>query len=277
MTKNLLISAILAVIVITTAAIMIGSVQAEQGLTLAPEEDSFAYIPMIIGNPAPPPSESYVDDFEEGIDPWKAVRWNDGSEYEIKYNDYNNGCTDGHCNFMEVEVKSGQSYVLVSPLEAVEAPFAYKVGTRAKLVNRDDGDAFSIIFGGEWTSNGCPAADFSTCFTKYYEFRVRYRDVNGDEYLEWKLKKVEGHDSNNQNIGPDIIDWKRLDGVDADSWVNWEVEVHNNGQMYIFANNVQQPSSAKDSTYIRNHYFGLMGRSGNNGGSHVLFDRMRIE
>lgn len=269
-----LIGAILVVLLVGVLTILNGTVQAKQGYSLAPEEDSIVYVPMIIGSPTPPPSESYQDDFTDGIEPWKAVRWSAGPDYEIKYNP---DCDDGHCKFMEMKVDGGQSYVIASPLEAVKAPFTYSVSTRAKLLNRDDGDAYGIIFGGDWTSNGCPGVDFSTCFTKYYEFRVRYRDVNGDKYLEWKLKKVEGHDSNNQNFGPDIIDWKRLDGVNPDSWVNWKVEVHNNGQMHIFANNMEQAGSAKDSTYIHNHYFGLIGRTGDKGGSHILFDRMIID
>ena len=274
MTKLVLISALLAAFMLGILAFMSGTAAAGQETALAPEEDSMVYMPMIIGSAMQPPSTSYQDDFTDTIAPWAARRWTKGADYVIKHNDE---CNDGHCGFLDVKVNSSQAYVIASPMEAVAAPFIYDVRARAKLLDRDDGDEYGIIYGANWTSNGCPANDFSTCFTEYYEFRVRYRDDNGDKFLEWKLKRVEGHDENNQNFGPDIIDWKRLDGVNPDSWVNWKIEVHNNGQMNIFANNVKQAGSAKDATYINNHYFGLMGRSSGNGGSHVLFDRMIIE
>lgn len=246
-------------------------VAADQAVFQKPEQDTTVYLPMIIGDS--PSAESYDENFSEGIEPWAARRWSAGADYEIKHND---GCDDGRCGFLEMKINNNGAYVIASPIAAVDAPFTYKITTRAKLLDRDDGDAYGIIFGGDWTSNGCPGNDFTTCFSEYYEFRVRYRDDNGDKFLEWKLKRVEGHDENNQNFGPDIIDWKRLDGVNPDSWVKWDVEVHNNGQMHIFANNAQQAGSAKDTTYIHNHYFGLIGRTRDHD-THVLFDRVRIE
>ncbi len=263
---------------IFSAALMIGICIILGGITAArsikaQESDEFlAFVPLTLK--VPPTLESYDEDFTDNIDPWAARRWSAGPDYEIKHND---GCDDGHCGFLEMKVKNAQAYVIASPMAAVDAPFAYKVTTRAKLLNRDDGDAYSMIIGGNWLDNGCPGQDFTTCFTGYYEFRVRYRDDNGDKFLEWKLKKVEGHDENNQNFGPDIIEWKRLDNVDPDTWVKWDVEVHNNGQLYIFANNAKQAGSAKDDTYIRKDYFGLMARSGVKGNTHVIFDFMRIK
>lgn len=272
--KLIFLSFLSAGLLIAVLIMTVGLVEAWQGGSQAPDEDSFVYFPLVIGAPIPPLQDSYEDTFTEGIEPWAARRWSAGPDFEI---DANNDCNDGRCHFMEVEVNHGQSYVIISPLVGVDAPFPYKVSTRAKLLDREDGNAYGIIFGGNWDGNTCPGQDFTTCFTEYYEFRVRYRDGSGDSYLEWKLKKVEGHDQNNQNFGPDIITWKRLDGVDPGSWVNWEVEVHNNGQLYIFANNVKQAGSAKDSTYINNHYFGVIGRTGDHSGSHILFDRVRVE
>ena len=249
-----------------------GNAKAELDAPDSVDEDTTVFFPLIIG--LTEPSISYDTNFTGSILPWEARRWSSGADYEVKHND---GCDDGQCGFLEIKVNNSQAYVISSPLEAVKAPFTYKIRTRAKLLDRQDGDAYSMIFGGNWTSNGCPAVDFSTCFTNYYEFRVRYRDDNGDKFLEWKLKRVDGHDENNQNYGPDIIDWKRVDGVNPDSWVKWEVEVHNNGQMYIYADNTKQAGSAKDSQYINNLYFGLMGRTSSNGGSHVLFDMLKID
>lgn len=229
------------------------------------------YLPFVVG--APPAAESYETHFTDDIVPWAARRWSAGADYDISHND---GCDGGECGFLEIKVNNPAAYVIVSPVEPVDAPFTYKIMTRAKLLNRDDGDAYGIIFGGDGLAIDCPAADFSICFNVYYEFRVRYRDVSGDQYLEWKLKRVEGHDANNQNFGPDIIDWKRLDDGNADEWVKWEIEVHNNGQLYIFANNKKQAGSARDASYIQNKHFGFLGRTSGQGGAHVLFDRFRI-
>ena len=41
---------------------------------------------------------------------------------------------------------------------------------------RETGDQYGVIFGGNYIGGACPAADFSTCFTKYYEMRVRFYD-----------------------------------------------------------------------------------------------------
>ena len=269
---SVLLWALMAAIILGILTIVSSRVQAGQEFSLAAEDDSLVYMPLIIGSPTP--STSYNDEFTDSIEPWAARRWSAGPDYEIKHND---GCDEGHCGFLEMKINNSQAYVIASPLEAVEAPFTYNIKTRAKLLNREDGDEYGIIFGGDYTGNDCPAADFSTCFTEYYEFRVRYRDDNGDKFLDWKLKRVEGHDENNQNFGPDIIDWKRLDGVNPDSWVKWDIEVHNNGQLFIFANNVKQAGSAKDATYINNHYFGLIGRTSAKSGSHILFDMLQIE
>lgn len=256
-------------VMLLVLALIPGSISAEPD---APSEDTFVHFPLIISITYP--AESYDNSFTSTIEPWDARRWSKGADYEIKHND---GCDDGECGFLDMKLNNEAAYVIASPIEAVQAPFTYNIRTRAKLLDKNDGDAYGIIFGGNWTSGECPVTDFSTCFTEYYEFRVRYRDDNGDKYLEWKLKLVEGHDENNQNYGPDIIDWKRLEGTNPDSWVKWEIEVHNNGQMYIFADNVKQAGSAKDSTYIHNPYFGLMARTSSHGGAHVLYDMLKMD
>ena len=249
-----------------------GSIAAEPDTPATAVVEVFTFLPMVVSGTTEP-AASYETDFTGTIVPWEARRWSQGPDFVIKHDD---GCDAGECGFLDIKVNNSQAYVIASPMEAVQAPFTYHIKTRAKLLERNDGDAYGIIFGGNGSANQCPTPDFSTCFTEYYEFRVRYRDDNGEKFLEWKLKRVEGHDANNQNFGPDIIDWKRVDNVNPDSWVKWDIEVHNNGQMYIHADNMKQAGSAKDSTYIHNLYFGLMGRSSDSGGAHVLFDMFKI-
>jgi len=159
--QTVLLWSALATLLLVILTIMSGSVKADQELSLAAADDSLVYMPLIIGSPAP--STSYNDEFTDSIEPWAARRWSAGADYEIKHNA---GCDDGHCGFLEMKVNNSQAYVIASPLEAVEAPFTYNIKTRAKLLNREDGDEYGIIFGGDYAGNDCPAVDFSTCFTK---------------------------------------------------------------------------------------------------------------
>ena len=43
--------------------------------------------------------------------------------------------------------------------------------------------------------------------------------------MEMKLKRMDGHDSDNNNFGPDLIDWTRVSDVDEDGFIEWDITV----------------------------------------------------
>ncbi len=224
------------------------------------------------------PEQDYRDDFTDTIIPWAASRWTLGTTYNLQHRaDCDQG---GRCGFLELEVQNKESYVIVSPLVQSKS-YPYNIEIKARLMPKTDSDyppdqaQYGIIFGGNWNGEPCPTADFSSCFTQYYELRVRFRDTGDKHYLEFKLKKVEGHDADNQNFGPDIINWKKV-GADPKNFVEWDVNVNSDGKISISENN-NFVASVKDTTYLNNKYFGVEVRNGTKEKARVKFDYFKID
>ncbi len=236
-------------------------------------------LPTPTPTPTPNPNQDYIDNFEFDIDGWLPRRWSDDAEYNYQHrSDCDQG---GRCGFLEVEVKNNQAYVIMSPLiPAKDLP--YNIEVIARLMPKEDGNypkdqaQYAIIFGGNWNGEECPAGDFSYCFTQYYELRVRFRDLGNDNrFLEYKLKRIDGHDDNNQNFGPDLIDWDKF-GADPKKFVEWDITVEADGDIKIAAND-KFLGEEDDSTYINNRYFGVEARTGSKEDSRVKFDYFKID
>ena len=151
----------------------------------------------------------------------------------------------------------------------------YNVQTVAIFKEPENGHGYSIIFGGDWNGQPCPNANFTSCFNHYYEMRAEYNKNDSGPYINMKLKRIDSHDSNNQNIGPDLIPWTK---VNASGWVKWDVTVNAQGKICIAANKAPVGDCVTDTTYLGNHYFGLMVRNNNlNGGARVKFDHYQID
>jgi hypothetical protein len=224
--------------------------------------------------PTRPPDADYLDEFTNTIVPWEKRIWTIGAETSISHD----GASDSsHSGFLNVMVSPKQKYVIVSPMVRSK-PYPYNIEIEAKIrSDREDQDQYGIIFGANYNGGNCPASDFSTCFTNYYELRVRYRDNGDRKLMEYKLKRIDGIDSNNQNFGPDLIKWTDVDEyVDEDGWVQWDVNVSSSGKIRIAADN-NSVGSVTDKKYLDNPYFGLEVRTGDVDSTEVLFDYFKID
>ncbi len=223
--------------------------------------------------PTRPADGKYRDDFTDTITPWEPRIWTLGAVYNFFHD---NASDSGRQGFLNLRVTPGDKYVIVSPMVISKQP-PYNIEIEAKIRDpREDLDQYAVIFGANKTSDPCPATDFKTCFTNYYEMRVRYRET-GKKYMEFKLKRVDGVDANNQNYGPDLIKWTDVDQyVDEDGWVEWDVNVKSDGKIKVTANG-DFVGEGKDTAYLNNPYFGLEVRTGDGDSAEVRFDYFKID
>lgn len=219
------------------------------------------------------PVDSYETEFTDSIEPWTAVRWQKGLTFDI---DHEDGCDGSHCGFLDIKIDNTDSYAIASPLILGPQP-PYVLEFRAKLRQREDKHQYGVVFGADRQSGPCPGDNTDSCFNHYYEFRVRFRDVDGDRFLEYRLRRIDGHDGNNIEQGEDLVDWIRADGVNADDWNKWTVRYGVRGDITFKANNKEMPGSAQDKKYDDALYFGLLGRSGENDEAQARFDKFSIE
>ena len=227
------------------------------------QEDSLAYMPYV-SSPLIPVDE-YETDFTDDIGSWKAVRWLKSASYDVGHGD----------GSMDVTVKSNHSYVIVSPL--VPGPHrSYAVTFKAKIKDPQDKDQYGAVFSADSNGLPCPGDNTDSCFNRYYEFRSRYRDTGGEKYFEYRLRRIDGHDSNNVEMGEDLVEWTRATGVNAEDWIKWEIRFRSSGHIYVKANNNEQPAYARDNKYHDQRYFGLMARTNEHGDALVHFDKFEI-
>ncbi len=220
--------------------------------------------------PTPPPNQDYRDDFTSTIEPWSERIWTAGATYDLSHRSDSDG---GYSGFLQLKVNNPAAYVLVSPL-AQSRSIPYNVQTRAVFKDAKSGQSYSIIFGGDWNGQACPQPSFASCFNVYYEMRVQYEDNNGNPYLNMKFKRIDGHDSNNQSFGPDLIEWTK---VKKGGWIKWDVTVHEDGKICIAANKDPVANCVYDSTYLSNPFFGLTVRNSDQGNARVKFDYYQID
>ena len=218
------------------------------------------------------PVETYKTGFDESIVPWQLVRWQKNGSYDL---DHDDGCDSGHCGFLDLEVDNQETYAIASPLLLGPNP-PYEIKFEAKLRDREDKDQVGAVFGADWEDGNCPGDNADTCFNHYYEFRVRYRNDNGDKFLEYRLRRVDGHDGNNVEEGKDLVEWTRADGVNADDWHKWTVRFGVRGGMTFKVDSHTLPGSAQDNKYGGATYFGLMGRAGDNSNAKARFNEFSI-
>ena len=230
-------------------------------------------------SPTPLPNQNYRDNFTDTIEPWSARRWSNGANYTYEHRaDCDEG---GRCGFLEAEVKNKEAYVIISPLIQSKT-YPYNIEVEARLMPKSGSDypedqaQYGVIFGGNWNGQPCPTSDFSSCFTQYYELRVRFRNLNGKQFLEFKVKRIDGHDANNQNFGPDLIEWTKVD-ANVKKFVEWDVNINSDGKIKISANNKHVGTAKTDTTYLNNRYFGVEVRTGPNNNSRVKFDYFKID
>ena len=265
--KNLALSGLGALLFVLVAVLL--------GLTwpasAAPQALFDAYLPVITSPLVA--VDVYEVEFEDNIEPWRAVRWQGArTNYDVGHN---SGCDSSHCGFLDVSVANAETYMIVSPLILGPNP-PYDIEFRAKLRDREDKDQYGVVFGGDWQGQPCPGGNVDGCFNHYYEFRARYRDVSGEKYVEYRLRKIDGHDSNNVEQGTDLIEWTRAEGVDAEDWIKWTLHYGSSGHITVKANNLEQAGSARDTKYRDSRFFGVLSRAGDKSDSKARFDKFSI-
>nr|BAG55472.1 hypothetical protein [uncultured bacterium] len=222
--------------------------------------------------PTREPGEAYRIDFIDTIDGWRERRWRDGASWGIRHRA---DCEkEGRCGFLEVEVAPSDSYVLVAPMVA-SVPEPYRVESMGLFKGGQDGQQWGLVFAADRDTRPCPVTDFSSCFTTFYDLRLRYRDAitpDGIPYLEYRLKRVESFDAVNGPQGPSLKDWTRVDGVDARDWAKLRVEVRPTGRFRIFVNDVEM-IEVQDLSFVDDQaQVGLIVANGDKGGVRVKFD-----
>ncbi len=260
-TRFMILSGLGASLIMVAALVLVFAGPAAAG----PQADSMAFLPYV-SSPAAPPVDAYETDFTDSIEPWKAVRWQTGASFDVDHNG---------AGYLDLEVNTKEHYAIVSPL--IAGPTApYNILFRAKLHDRKDKAQFGAIFGADWNGAPCPGDNSDGCFNQYYEVRVRYRDVNGEQYLEYRILRIDGHDENNIEQIKDLVEWTRVEGANADDWNKWEVRYGSRGTIRVRANNLEQVESASDSKYTSSRYFGLYAKAGENGDTDASFDKFSI-
>jgi hypothetical protein len=180
----------------------------------------------------------------------------------------------GRWGFLQLQVRSTNAYALTSPLFSGPQP-PYTLEFAALFRDERDRHAYGAVFGGDWDGRPCPDNSFSACFNRYYELHVQYRASAGGPYLEYRLRRIDSHDAQNQPVGPTLIDWTRVN-TPADQWNVWKVSVEADGDIFILVND-RILARARDTTYLNNRYFGLEVAAGQNNNARVKFDYFKIE
>jgi hypothetical protein len=234
------------------------------------QEDSFAYLPYVASPLVP--VDQYSTGFDSGIGTWVPVRWNPSADYHVKHND---GCDSGRCGFLDVAVKSNHSYVIASPL--IPGPTrSYTIIFRSKLNDAKDKHQYGAVSSADAAGVLCPGDNSAGCFNKYYEFLVRFRDGGEEDFLEYRIRRIDGHDENNVATGEVLVDWTKAEGVHAAEWNKWEIRFRASGNIEIKANNHEQPAYARDNKFQEQRYFGLIARTNEQDKALVLFDKFEI-
>lgn len=221
---------------------------------------------------ATPPSGNYFDDFTDNIDGWSARRANNSAIYSYGHRGDVDGGLRGQ---LEITLSSQDSYVILSPLVAAKAP-PYNIEFMAKLKDTKDRHMYGLAFAGDWNGQACAAPSSPNCFTRYYELRVQYRELDGKKFQEVKLKRIDGHDASGEPVGPTLIDWLKGGNVNPDDWVEIDVYVTADGKIRLSWNG-KYIAQAQDATLINQRYFGLMLLTRDNGNARVKYDYIKID
>lgn len=209
---------------------------------------------------------SYEDSFSANNTGW-AMRRTDTGEHLVTYRNNDQ---------LQLELSGTDNYVIVSPM--VPAPLIpYRIEIDARIYLPADRHMLGIIFGADWNASTCPVPGYTSCFNTYYELRLQYRSGT-TPYIEYKLKRIDGHDSNNEPYGPDLIDWTRVTGAVPDGWNVWAIEVEPDGDIKVFLGSTNI-GTVRDTTLpsFIHTYFGVKAETKQNDDVIARFDRVTVK
>jgi uncharacterized repeat protein (TIGR01451 family) len=177
----------------------------------------------------------YRDDYTDAASGWAMRRTSSesNSEWELSYR------TD---QILQLIMKDKNEYMIASPLrELPTLPVNIETDVSFNEFNGtpvSDRQAFAIIFGANWNGETCPNGDFSSCFTSYYRLRFRWRDGTND-FWEYRLDWVKGHDSTDEPIVDTLIDWNQIkEKIDPNASNEVDVRIEPDGGIKIFIKDV---------------------------------------
>jgi hypothetical protein len=258
----------------------LGNVQYLPHVQVQPSPTPTATLVPPTATPEPPTPTAtlqggdFLDTFTDNIDGWDARRWDQSAtgQYGFRHRADSDG---GRQGALELELLSEESYFIVSPLvQGKQAP--YNIEYVAKLKSPQDRQMHGLVFGATWNGQPCPAADFTSCFTTYYELRVQYRKFGGNEFQEMKLVKVRSHDASGEPVSDILIDWVKGANVGSDDWVEIDVNVSEDGWIRLTFNGKFR-AEVRESEWVNNPYFGLMLVTKENDDARVKFDYLKID
>jgi hypothetical protein len=248
-------------------------------INLMVEGNPFNFLPILVDDepPTPPPATPTATrppagprryDFENNIVPWQAVRARSGSDFEVRHN---GSSDDGRQGFLNIEAFGDEAYVIVSPLQAGPKP-PYNIETVVKLRSpRETGNQYGIIFGANYEGGACPPlSPVSSCFSEYYEMRVRYYEDGDKTRMDMKLKRRD-RDGDER----DLIGWQRVGDIDEEGFIEWDINVSESGRIAISADD-SFVDSETDTRYIDNVYFGVIVRNESDD-TEAKFDYLKID
>jgi hypothetical protein len=230
--------------------------------------------PIPTNTPTPtatPVAGDYLDEFGNSNTGW-AMRRTDMSssnDWEVTYTT---------ADELRLIVDETDSYIIVSPLvQAVEPPYNIEVIARFTSQSKDR-HMYAIIFGADWDDGTvCPASDYSTCFNSYYWLRVEYDEsIIGSPQLQYTLRRVTQHNSNNNPQSVTLIDWHDLGSASPTGWHEWDVLVEANGKITISFDDDFR-GSVTDTTLLDQRYFGLMVQTNDEGDARSHFDYYKVD
>ncbi len=190
---------------------------------------------------------AYYDDMSSSSSGW-AIRQQDTDDA-----DNESWYTSG--NFV-LKIHGRWDYAVASPLRQAPEP-PYEISTRIRLEKPDNLNSYGLIFGGDWNGQTCPNSTYTSCFNHYYRLQIIW--YGADSKLRIRLKRIDKHDQkgSNEGRGDGLTDYRDVKvGSPTEKYLEWRVQVLEDGQIKIFVND-NQVASALDTTYINSPYFGI--------------------
>ena len=178
-------------------------------------------------------------------------------------------------NFI-LKIRGRWDFSVASPLRPAPEP-PYEISARIRTNEPDNLNSYGLIFGGDWDgSSTCPTSEFNTCFNHYYRLNIIW--YGSSNKLRIRLKRIDYHDEKEGNAGrgPGLFDYMDVKvGSPPEKYVEWRVQVLEDGTINIYANN-KFVTSVKDTRYINDPYFGIFAATDEYLGSEPWVDWYRV-
>ncbi len=209
---------------------------------------------------------AYYDDMSSSASGW-AIRQEDTDDANNE-SYYKNGN-------LVLKIHGRWDFAVASPLRSAPEP-PYEISARIRTNKPDNLNSYGLIFGGDWNGTTCPNSNFNSCFNHYYRLNIIW--YGSKSSLSVRLKRIDYHDDKEGNAGRGVglTDYFNVKvGNPPEQYVEWRVQVLEDGTINIYANN-NLVKSVTDSTYINGPYFGVFAATDEYLGSEPWVDWYRV-